>query len=128
MNNGTHISDRELVTAIDDELDETRGAEIRSHLATCPTCRFRRNHLLDTLRDFSDAVRAEFETDAVTKERSRALFRARLMEAASQYSVVSWWKLPVYAGCALAFVLVLATVILHSRTAVRGFEKDSEVQ
>lgn len=82
MQYDSHIGDRELLLAADGELSVARAAEIREHLAGCPSCWMRNAALEQTLADVVQAHQGEFDRLLPPMERSRALLRARLAETA----------------------------------------------
>ena len=76
----SHIGDRELLLAAGGELTAARAAEIRDHLAGCPSCWMRNAALEQTLADVVQAHHREFDGMLPSMERSRALLRARLAQ------------------------------------------------
>ena len=57
----SHIGDRELLLAAGGELSVARAAEIRDHLAGCPSCWMRNAALEQTLADVVQAHHREFD-------------------------------------------------------------------
>src|SRR5262249_10328200 len=98
-----------------------------SHIAVCATCRTRCNHVRGTLAELSDALRADSDPDPSSRDRSRAVLRARLAESSSKGSLGSCWRYLLVAGCAVIFVLILAMGILHPPTS-KFFKAGGEAQ
>ena len=60
MFNRTHVTDRQLVQALDGELPSRQRDAVASHVMACPVCRARR----DALRDASLALASDYSRDA----------------------------------------------------------------
>ena len=118
----SHISDRELLLAAGGELTDVRAAEIRSHLAGCPSCWMRNAALDQTLADVVRAHHREFDGLLPPMETSRDLLRARLAETYRPPA------LPRYrlAWAASIVVLVGAMVMLAVWSVRRGLAPAAE--
>jgi hypothetical protein len=79
-NNG-HIPDPDLLLAADGELSSARAAEVRDHLAECPSCRLRDAGLRQTMADVVQAQHREFDRQLPSMEASTSRLRARLAQA-----------------------------------------------
>ena len=77
------------------------------------TCRRRQDKIRNTLDETSHAIRGEFEPDVFSKIRGRALLQSRLAETPAEGRWISWWRYPIYAGCAFVFLLVFGMSLLH---------------
>ena len=82
----SHIGDRELLLAADGELSDTRAAEIRDHLAGCPSCWMRNAALEQTLADVVQAHQRGIRRAAASDGKiAGALLRARLARTQEIY-------------------------------------------
>lgn len=79
-----HISEEELVLAMDGELDAPRAAEVNSHLLHCWECRSRRTRLEQSIAGFMDFHRASQPLPIPPVEGPAAKLRATLRQADSQ--------------------------------------------
>ena len=79
--NSGHIPDPDLLLAADGELPPVRAAEIRDHLAGCPSCRLRDARLRETMADVVQAQHQEFDRQLPSMEASTSRLRARLAQA-----------------------------------------------
>ena len=79
--NSGHIPDPDLLLAADGELPPVRAAEIRDHLAECPSCRLRDAALRATMADVVQAQHQEFDRQLPSMETSKSRLRARLAQA-----------------------------------------------
>jgi hypothetical protein len=121
----SHIADRELLLAAGGELSAARAAEIRDHLAGCPSCWMRNAALEQTLANVVQAHHREFDGLVPPMETSRALLRARLVETAGVYRPPA---LPRYrlAWAAAMVLLVGAVAMLAGWPARRGLAPQGE--
>ena len=76
--NGSHIPDSDLLLAAGGELSSVRAAEVRDHLAECPSCRLRDAGLRQTMADVVQAQHREFDRQLPSMEASTSRLRARL--------------------------------------------------
>jgi Putative zinc-finger len=119
----SHLSDEELVLAVDGEMKARRYAAVREHLASCPACRARSNEMEMAMREFERLYRHDRESHALGSNAppiavSRALLRSRLaelaMEGRASFAVrIFGFRLPrayqyVFAASLGALVLMLA--------------------
>jgi predicted anti-sigma-YlaC factor YlaD len=86
----THLSDQEMLLAVDGELPTRRAAQIHEHLTQCWSCRARMAEIEATIADFARAHRQTLDPQLPPIEGSRALLRARLAELASEQESNSW--------------------------------------
>jgi hypothetical protein len=78
--NSGHIPDSDLLLAADGELSPVRAAEIRDHLAECPSCRLRDAALKATMADVVQAQRLEFDRQLPSMQTSTSRLQARLAQ------------------------------------------------
>src|ERR1700723_2406586 len=88
-----HVSDQEMLLAVDGELSTRRAADVRAHLAACWGCRARMAEIEATIADFAQPHRQPLDPQLPPIVGPRALLRARLAESASKREVGSWWLL-----------------------------------
>jgi hypothetical protein len=116
----SHLSDRDLVLAIDGEISRERGLAVREHLALCPSCRERMSGIEGTIAGFAEAHRPALDSRVPPSAGPRALLKARLADAGtrSRFTMAERWSgyLGQYAPrrstwLALAGILLLAFTI-----------------
>jgi hypothetical protein len=127
MNDGGHISDVELLMAVDNELGHARAAEVQRHVGACVVCRNRKDQITGGLREASEVLRI-VDMNPVVAQRSRTRLRARLQEAARERTGPASWKYVFFGTCAAALAFVLAIVMLQPRKALEFFEPASETK
>jgi hypothetical protein len=81
--NSGHIPDPDLLLAADGELPPARAAEIRDHVAECPSCRLRDAGLRQTIADVVQAQHREFDSELPSMEMSRSRLQARLAQGSA---------------------------------------------
>ena len=121
----SHISDRELLLAAGGELTAARAAEIRDHLAGCPSCWMRNAELEQTLTDVVQAHHREFDGMVPPMETSRVLLRARLAQTQETYRPPAQPRYRL-AWAAAMVVLVGAVAMLAGWPVRRGFAPAAE--
>src|SRR5262245_21040211 len=102
-----HLTDRELLLALDRELTEVRLAAVDRHLGECATCRARRAAIASTAAASSAQYRSTTSTDSFT-----AQSRARLEFALARESAV-----PARSWLALTPAVAMAAVVVLAATA-----------
>jgi len=107
-----HISDEELLLALDGESSIERAEQIRVHLANCPACRASMEKIENASADFNRVYRASEKVPALPPAIARANLQQRLA-ALSRPSVprssLQRWFSPVHAWayvCAAALLLL----------------------
>jgi hypothetical protein len=109
----SHLSDRELIMAMDGELRPREAHHAGAHLEACWTCRSRKTELERAIADF---VHLREELQLPPADGPRALLKARLADAARSHPP-SWWQLATLrrlswpaagTACALLMVWVVA--------------------
>ena len=116
-----HPSDLDLIMLADGEMFPRRADEIRTHLASCWSCRVRMKELEDTIADF---VRAQRSTQSLpSAEGPRALLRARLAELAGnppqsqRHRGFAWMSLAAAIVVMVAIAVALREPTPHTRSA-----------
>lgn len=112
-----HISDEELLLAVDGELSGHRAEQVLAHVASCPACRARMDALETAAADFSRAYRAgddPHSLPAATAARANLQRRlASMSNAASPSGGPRWWaNLLSSTGWAYAFAAALLVTAL----------------
>jgi hypothetical protein len=117
-----HISDEDLLSALDGELSPTRLAEIRRHLVNCWPCRARSTELERAIHAFITTYRDE-GTPLPPRVGSRALLKARLANLLLNSQVQGKRVLPHLTGGALILAasgIVMLGVFAWQRTPLPG--------
>lgn len=112
--NDTHVSDRDLLLAVDRELPRLRARAVETHLAACHVCRLRLAQVADVLAQ----VTPRDGVDPPTAATERALLAQRI---AAQPQRTAW--LPAWATARVAIaasVLLLAAIIGVTRFPTGG--------
>ena len=116
-----HLSDRELVLAMDGELSRTRRVRVSAHLDGCPACRMRLERAALTFADFVDVHRDEAPATRAAHRDLRTRLQTRMIETAGplRSEAGQWWRggfrTPAVAwigAAATVVVLVLPIVVL----------------
>ena len=126
-NEDVHVSDQEMLLAVDGELSPSRAAEVRAHLAACPSCRARMAELDSSIATFARAYRQILDPRLPSIHGPRALLRARLAEPASKQTENLWRRLfnlnaatrAVFVGAAVLIAAVAGSIFVH-RLNLRG--------
>ena len=119
--NSDHIPDPDLLLAAGGELSSARAAEIRDHLAECPSCRLRDAGLRQTMADVVQVQHQEFDRQLPSMEASKSRLRTRLAQApaeASSHHRLEW--------AAAAILLVGVTAVWYGWTARRAPAPEAE--
>jgi hypothetical protein len=104
-----HLSDRDLLRAMDGELPAREAARAAAHLEACRTCRARRIEMENTIADY---VRLQQCAELPSAEGPRALLKAQLAHAAQERTAAAFrstaarplaWCAAAAAGLALVW-------------------------
>jgi anti-sigma factor RsiW len=119
-----HLSDQELLLAVDGELSESDAGRVQSHLAACGACRARQQEMEASLGEFVRLQRTSLDPQIPPADGSRALLKAQLARMADSESIPWWsavpWRLS-WAGAAAAFGLVaMALLFAHAWSGRQG--------
>jgi hypothetical protein len=108
----SHLSDQELLLAVDGELSAREAGRVHAHLAACWACRARQQEIEASIGDFIRMHQRNFEGQIPPADGPRALLKARLAQLAEPPRIPwrLWWAL-----AAAAFVLV-ATAYFAAQT------------
>lgn len=122
-----HLTDQELLLAIDDELSVRRSAQVGVHLDHCDDCRERIIRIEENIADFARIHRQTFDAKLPPIEGPRAQLRAELSELATQ--PVAWWRrllqfnpatrMAAYI-CMAVFVAIVGGKHIFERQILRG--------
>jgi hypothetical protein len=121
-----HLSDQELLLAVDGELPTGRAAQVRSHLFACWSCRARMAEIEGTIADFARAHRQTLDPQLPPIAGPRALLRTQLADLASKREANSWrglfqFTLATRAAaliCLAVFVAAVVGKLLLKRSAM----------
>lgn len=116
MSEESHLSDQEMLLAVDGELSARDAARVQSHLTACWDCRSRKQRIEATIGDFMRLHHGELGSQIPAPDGPRALLKAQLAQLAGS-SHRSWfqrltWPM-VAAACTLALV---AYVVSYTRS------------
>jgi hypothetical protein len=104
MNSMSHLTNQELLLAIDGELPAHRVEPVAQHLAECPSCSTRKSKLEQTLAGFLRFHQEHLDPLVPPAGGQRAVLKARLAEAASApLPRAAYWK---QAAAVLVFAIV----------------------
>jgi hypothetical protein len=108
----SHLSDQELVLAVDGELSPARAEQVAAHLVECWPCRARKQEMEQAIADFVHLHRGHLDPLLPPPAGPRALLKALLAELASappprsiRWPQIFAWK---QAAAALLFGAVVA--------------------
>ncbi len=113
----SHLSDQELLQAVDGELAARYAARVQSHLAACWACRARKQEIESAIGEFIRLHRRNFDVRIPPPDGPRALLHAQLAQlnetGRTSAQPTSW--LPWFRAAAAACVLVsIAYVVSHA--------------
>lgn len=106
----SHLSDQQLLLDVDGELSPQAGKLVRAHLATCWSCRTRRQELENAISDFVRLRKEQFDEKLPPADGPRALLKAQLAELATDAPVGG--RRPSGVQWALAAAALTLTVLL----------------
>jgi hypothetical protein len=114
----SHLSDPELLQAVDGELTPREAERVESHLAACWACRVRKQEIENTIGEFVRFQRQSFDSRIPPSDGPRALLKAQLaqpFEAAERASGLRW---PGSVSWRLGWALLAAMVAMVAVTSV----------
>jgi hypothetical protein len=79
----SHLSDQEILLAVDDELAQSQRDRVYAHLASCSMCQMRLTEIEETFAAFAHLRLSESAQQLPPADGARALLRARLAEFSS---------------------------------------------
>jgi hypothetical protein len=83
----SHLSDQQLLLDMDGELSPHAGKLVRTHLASCWSCRARRQEMENAIADFVRFQEGRFDEKLPPSDGPRALLKAQLAELAAETPV-----------------------------------------
>lgn len=126
MSREFHLSDQELVMAVDGELSARDSRRVESHLEACWSCRARRQELESAISEFVRFERESVDGHIPSSDGPRALLKARLAELAKSERKQNpgrlSWAVVVIAALVVAGVTGSALFRLSQRHAARSDE------
>ena len=105
----SHLSDQELLLAVDGELSARDAGRFQSHLAACWACRARKQEIESAIGEFIRMHRGNLDVRIPPPDGPRALLRAQLARLAAAQGAP--WP-PWFRAAAAAFVFVAITYFL----------------
>ncbi|HLH03802.1 MAG TPA: hypothetical protein VKX25_13610 [Bryobacteraceae bacterium] len=115
----SHLSDSQLVSAIDGELSQKDNILAQAHLAACWSCRARRQELESAIADFVRVHRERLDGTIPPEDGPRALLKARMAQLESAHGTrsprLSWLHSWRTAFALATTVLVLAASLYLAR-------------
>ena len=108
-----HLSDRDLLLAVDGELSARDARRVELHLAACWTCRVRRQELETAIGDFVRLHRQNFVDSIPPPEGPRAMLKAQLAQVSeAQPRFRLGWALA--AAAMLTMIAAIATLVFRN--------------
>lgn len=103
----SHLSDQELLLAVDGELSARDNERVRSHLAACWSCRTRKHEIEAAIDEFVQMHKRNLDVRIPPSDGPRALLKARMAQIAEAQRT-SWleqlrgvsWRMAVTLGAA----------------------------
>ena len=117
-----HVTDRDLVLVLDDELPRRRAARIAAHLAQCGACRARKERAAGILADVGRAYRQDLSSSGSGEQDLRGRLQRQLARATpvSPRSEMSRTGRLMLTGSALAYASVAFLVAAFGVQALRS--------
>jgi hypothetical protein len=110
----SHLSEQELLLAVDGELSARDAERVQSHLAACWACRARKQEIEAAIGEFIRMQQRSFERQLPPPDGPRALLKAQLAQLAETQRTAaqraSWG--PWFRAAAAAFGFVAITYFL----------------
>ena len=114
-----HLSDRELLMALDGELPPANAQRAKAHLAACWSCRVRAQEIETAIGEFVHCQRQDFERRIPPPGAPRAMLKARLSQLSEtgppEGRLGAHWALVAAAVVLLAAATFFATRSLSQR-------------
>jgi hypothetical protein len=108
MERHSHLSDEELLLAVDGELSAHDAGRAASHLAACWACRARKQEIEASIGEFIRTHRENLDWRIPSADGPRALLKAQLAQLAVPRRLHwrLWWAVPAIAAAALGLAAV----------------------
>jgi hypothetical protein len=122
-NENRHLSDENLLLAVDHELSPQSEAEVLAHLAMCAVCRVRMENLQQVASDFSRAHREDVGRELPSAAVSRATLQAQLAALSGGSKQSGWGQqlASLFVGQRWAYV---AAILLVAAFGLRLVSRD----
>jgi len=116
-----HLSDQELLQALDGELTPRETERAQSHLAACWACRSRKQEIETAIGEFIRLQRSALDGQLPSADGPRALLKARLAElSATQSARPRWFRgISQRLGWAAIALAVMAPLLYWSLSVAR---------
>jgi len=118
----SHLSDQDLLLAVDGELSPREAERVEAHLAACWPCRVRKQEIETAIGEFVRFERQNLALQIPPADGPRALLKAQLAQRAeAERASLLRWPGPVswrFGWALLAAILAVATV---TSLVVRGY-------
>jgi hypothetical protein len=111
----SHLSDQELLQAVDGELSPRDLERVESHLAACWACRVRKQEIETAIGEFVRFQRQNFDLRIPPSDGPRALLKAQLAETQRTSAQPTFWSPWFRAAAAALGLLAIAYVIYQVR-------------
>lgn len=109
----SHLSDQELLQAVDGELSPRESGRVQSHLAACWACRVRQQEIETAIGEFVRLQRQDFNLRIPPADGPRALLKAQLAQHAGPERIS---RLPWLRSVSLRFGWAVMAVVLAAAT------------
>jgi hypothetical protein len=119
MSQESHLSDQELLMAVDGELSERAAGRVQSHLAACWACRARKQEMETAIGEFMRFQRAVFDHQLPPSDGPRALLKAQMTQLGSTQAD-PWERWFRFFSRRLSWMAVAGALVLGGTTYV-GF-------
>jgi hypothetical protein len=86
----SHLSDQDLLLAVDGELSQHDAERVETHLAACWTCRVRKQEMESAIAEFVHFEQQNLDPKILPADGPRALLKAQLAELAAPRRSVHW--------------------------------------
>jgi hypothetical protein len=118
----SHLSDQELLLAVDGELAPRDAGRVQSHLAACWTCRARKQEIEGAISEFIRVQRQNLDIQLPPADGPRALLKAQLAQLGETQPtrVLPWrlsWPTLSWAVAAALALVVTAYMLSHGWAA-----------
>src|SRR5579862_8091396 len=119
LSDESHLSDQELLQAIDGELPARDAGRVHSHLVACWACRARQQEIEASIGEFIRMRRRTFDPQIPSADGPRALLKAQLSQLAQPARMHSRIPWAIAAACLLALSAYLIAVTWPRRSPLR---------
>jgi Putative zinc-finger len=118
----SHLSDQQLVQAVDGELSPREAGRVESHLSACWACRVRKQEIETAIGEFVRLQRQNFDLRIAPPDGPRALLKAQLAQQAEVLRASRpRWPRSISWGLGWALVVAILAVAAGTSLVVRGY-------